>query len=132
MTDLIGGRIEAAFDPLPTSLQYIRDGKLIGIGITPATRSETIPDVPSIGETLKDFEANPWIGLAAPKGTPDAIVRKLNAEINAVLATEAFKTKLRELGASPLPLSPEAFGKLMADDTEKWGKVIKAAGIKAE
>lgn len=132
MTDLIGGRIEAAFDPLPTSLQYIREGKLIGIGITPGTRSEAIPDVPSIGEQLKGYEANPWIGLAAPKGTPDVIIRRLNAEVNAVLATEAFKAKLRDLGASPLPLTPEAFGKLMAEDTEKWARVVKFANIKAE
>jgi tripartite-type tricarboxylate transporter receptor subunit TctC len=132
MTDLIGQRIEAAFDPLPTSLQYIREGKLIGIGITPATRSEAIPDVQSIGETIPGFEANPWIGLAAPKGTPDAIIRRLNAEVNAVLATDAFKTKLRDLGASPLPMTPEAFGALMKKDTEQWGEVIRAANIKAE
>ena len=132
MGDLIGERIEAAFDPLPTSMPYIRDGKLIGLGITPATRSEAMPDLPSIGETLTGYEANPGIGLAAPKGTPDAIIRRLNAEVNAVLATDAFKKKLRDLGATPLPMTPEAFGALMKEDTQKWGDVIRAANIKAE
>ena len=130
--DLVAGRIEMAFDPLPSSFDYIRDGRLKALAVTSLARSEIIPDTPTVASFLPGYEANVWVGLSAPRALPAAIVQRLNTEINAVLAEPAFRKRMTDLGVSPLVLTPDGFGKLIADDTEKWTKIIKAAGIKAE
>ena len=130
--DLVAGRIEMAFDPLPSSFDYIRDGRLKALAVTSLARSEIIPDTPTVASFLPGYEANVWVGLSAPSALPAAIVQRLNPEINAVLATPAVRNRMIDLGVAPLILTPEGFGKLIADDTEKWTKIIKAAGIKAE
>jgi tripartite-type tricarboxylate transporter receptor subunit TctC len=130
--DLIGGRIECAFDPLPTSLPHVLDGSLRAIAVTSAKRAPSLPDVPSIGETIPGYDASSLTGTAAPKGLPSPIAEKLNGHINAVLATPEFQKRMAALGATPLILSPGEFGKLMKDETEKWAKVVKFANIKPE
>jgi tripartite-type tricarboxylate transporter receptor subunit TctC len=132
LTDLIGGQVQVAFDPLPASIEHIRAGKLRALAITTASRSEVLPDVPTVGEFVPGYEASGWYGIGAPKGTPVEIIDMLNKEINAALGDPKMKARLADLGATPLVRSPADFGKLIADDTEKWGKVIRAAGIKAE
>jgi tripartite-type tricarboxylate transporter receptor subunit TctC len=132
LTDLIGGQVQIAFDPLPASIQHIRAGKLRALAVTTASRSEALPDVPTVGEFVPGYEASGWFGVGAPRATPAEIVDKLNKEINARLADPKIKARLVDLGGDVLSLSPAHFGKLIADDTEKWGKVIRAAGIKAE
>ena len=130
--DLLGGRIECAFDPLPTSLPYILDGRLKAIAVTSAKRAPSLPNVPTVGETLEGYSASSLTGTVGPKGLPSAVVARLSSEINAVLAEPAFQQKLAGLGATPLILSPEGFGKLMAEETAKWAKVVKFANIKPE
>jgi tripartite-type tricarboxylate transporter receptor subunit TctC len=132
LTDLIGGQVQVAFDPLPASIEHIRAGKLRALAVTTASRSEVLPDVPTVGEFVPGYEASGWYGIGAPKGTPVEIIDMLNKEINAALGDPKMKARLADLGATPLVRSPADFGKLIADDTEKWGKVIRAAGIKAE
>jgi tripartite-type tricarboxylate transporter receptor subunit TctC len=109
-----------------------RAGKLRALGVTTATRLPALPEVPTLSEFVAGYEASGWTGLAAPKGTPAEVVKKLNREINAGLADSRIEARFAELGAPPLPLSPADFGKLMEDETEKWRKVIRAAGIKGE
>jgi len=130
--DLIAGQVQVVFSPLPSTIGYIRAGTLRPLAVTTATRSDTLPDVPAIGEFVRGYEASSWQGVGAPKQTPAAIVGRLNGEINAVLADPKMKAKLADLGGTVLAGSPADFGKLIADETEKWGKVIRAAGIKAE
>ena len=132
LMDLLNSRLDAHFDPLPTSLEYARTGALRGLAVTSASRSPALPDLPTLGEFLPGFEASVWVGLAAPKATPGDITGKLSREMNAVLADPAFRARLATIGAEAWSTSPEQLGKRMADDTEKWAKVIKAAGIKAE
>ena len=120
------------FDTIPTSLEYIRAGKLRPIGVTTTARSPVLPDVPAIGEFVGGYEASSYQGVGAPKATPPAIAEKLNREINAVLADPKMKARLADLGGTALPGSPADFGRLIAEETEKWGKVIRAANIKAE
>ena len=132
LTDLIGGQVQVAFDPLPASIEHIRAGKLRALAVTTASRSEVLPDVPTVGEFVPGYEASGWYGIGAPKGTPVEIIDMLNKEINAALGDRKMKARLADLGATRLVRSPADFGKLIADDTEKWGKVIRAAGIKAE
>jgi tripartite-type tricarboxylate transporter receptor subunit TctC len=132
LTDLIGGQIQIYFDGIPSSIEHIRAGKLRALAVTTATRSEVLPDIPTLSEFLPGYEASFWAGLGAPKNTPGQIVDKLNKEINAALANPKIKAQLADLGGTVLPGSPADFGKLIADDTEKWGKVIRAAHIKAE
>jgi tripartite-type tricarboxylate transporter receptor subunit TctC len=114
------------------SVGYIRAGKLRPLAVTTATRSEILPDIPTVSEFLPGFETSQWFGLGAPKGTPAAIIDKLNKEINAALADPMIKVRLADLGGAVLPGSPADFGKLIADETEKWGKVVKFASIKPE
>ena len=114
------------------SIGYIRAGRLRALAVTTATRSEVLPDVPTVGEFVPGYEASAWFGVAAPKNTPAQIVEKLNTEINAGLADPKIKARLTDLGGTVLALSPADFGKLIADDTEKWRKVIRAANIKPE
>ena len=117
---------------MPSSIEYIRAGKLRALAVTTATRSEALPDIPTVGEFVPGYEASAWYGIGAPRNTPAEIIDKLNREINAALADPKMKARLADLGGTPLPMSPADFGKLIADETEKWGKVIRAANIKPE
>ncbi len=130
--DILGGRIECAFDPLPSSLPYIMDGRLRPIAITSAKRSPFLPDVPAVGETLAGYDATSLTGTAGPKGLSEPVVAKLSEHISAVLAEPEFQKSLAKLGGTPLALSPAAFGQRMADETAKWAKVVKFADIKPE
>jgi tripartite-type tricarboxylate transporter receptor subunit TctC len=131
LTDLLGGRVQAMFDPLPSSIEHIKTGELRALAVTTAMRSNALPDVPTVGEFLPGYEASTWFGLGAPKSTPAEIVDKLNKEVNAGLADPVLKARLADLGGTTLAGSPAEFGKLIAEDTEKWAKVIKFAGIRA-
>jgi tripartite-type tricarboxylate transporter receptor subunit TctC len=131
LTDLLGGQVHVIFIG-PGATEYISTGKLRALAVTTATRSELLPDIPTVGDFLPGFEASVWWGVGAPKNTPMEIVDKLNKEINAGLADTKIKARLADMGATPLAGSSADFGKLIADETEKWGKVIRAAGIKAE
>ena len=130
VTDLLGGQIQVAFTELATSLGHVKSGNLRALAVTTATRSEALPDVPTLGEFIPGFEASQWIGLVAPKDTTSTIIERLNKEINAALADPRMKARFAELGGMVLPGSPEDFGKLIRDETEKWATVIRAANIK--
>ena len=132
LTDLLGGQVQVMFATMPASIEYIRAGKLRALAVTTATRSEVLPDVPTVGDFVPGYEASAWYGVGAPRNTPAEIVDKLNKEINAGLADPKMKARLADLGGTVLAGSPADFGKLIADETEKWGKVIRAANIKAE
>jgi tripartite-type tricarboxylate transporter receptor subunit TctC len=132
LTDLLGGQVQVMFDNLPSSLEFIRAGKLRAIAVTQATRSEVLPDIPTVGEFLPGYEASSWFGIGAPKSTPAEIVDMLNREINQALADPKIKTKIAELGGTGLPGSPADFGKLIARETEKWAKVVKFSGAKPD
>jgi tripartite-type tricarboxylate transporter receptor subunit TctC len=132
LTDLIGGQVQVAFDPLPASIEHIRAGKLRVLAVTTASRSEALPGIPSASESVPGYVASTWYGFAAPKNIPTEIVGKLNAEINAALADPKMKARLAELGGTPFPSSPAEFAKFVADSTAKWAKVIQAAKIKPQ
>ena len=132
LTDLLGGQVQVTFASMASSIEHIRAGKLRAIAVTTATRSEMLPDVPTVGKFVPGYEASTWSGVGAPKATPAEIVDKLNKEINAALANPKIKARLADLGATVLQGSPADFGKLIVDETEKWGKVIRAANIKPE
>ena len=132
LTDLIAGRVQVYFDLMPNSIEHIRAGKVRPLAITATQRSEALPLLPSVGDFVPGYEVSTWFGVGAPTGTPAEIVDKLNAEINAGLADPKVKMRLADMGGTVLALSPADFGKLIADETEKWAKVIKFAGIKAE
>jgi tripartite-type tricarboxylate transporter receptor subunit TctC len=130
LTDLLGGQVQVSFAALTSSIEYIRTGKLRALAVTTMARSEALPDLPTIGEFRPGYEASQWYGIGAPKNTPAAIVHKLNREINAGLADPKIKVWLVDLGGAVLGGSPADFNKLIADETEKWAKVIKFAGIR--
>jgi tripartite-type tricarboxylate transporter receptor subunit TctC len=130
--DLISGQVQVTFNPLPSSLGFIKSGKLRALGVTSATRQAVLPDVPAIGETVKSYEGNAWFGIGAPKKTPKDIVDKLNSTINAGLADPVFKKKLEDLGGVPMSVTPAAFTKFTNDETEKWAKVVAFSGAKVE
>jgi len=132
LTDLIGGQVQLMFGVMPSSIQHIRSGKLRAIAVTTATRSEALPNIPPIGQFVPGYEASAAFGLGAPKNTASAIIGKLNNEINAALADAKMKARLADLGTTVLPGSPTDFGKLIAAEIEKWGKVVKFAGMKPE
>ena len=132
LTDLIGGQVQVMFDILRSSIEFIRAGKLRPLAVTTAIRSEVLPDAPTVGEFLPGYEVSSWQGIGAPRKTPAEIIEKLNREINVVLADPKIKAQLADLGNAAIPGSPADFGRLIADETEKWGKVIRAANIKAE
>jgi tripartite-type tricarboxylate transporter receptor subunit TctC len=132
ITDLIAGQVHVMFLSTLGLIEYIRAGKLRALAVTTATRSEALPDIPTIGDFVPGYEASAWFGVGAPKATPVEIVEKLNKEINAGLADPKIKARLADLGGTPLVGSPADFGKFIADETEKWGKVIRAANIKPE
>ena len=132
LTDLMAGQVQVTFGPLGASIEYIKTGRLRALAVTEATRSETLPDVPTVGEFVPGYEASLWQGIGAPKSTPPEIIDRLNKEINAALADPRIKARLADLGSTPFAQSPGDFARLIASDTEKWGKVIRAANIKAE
>jgi tripartite-type tricarboxylate transporter receptor subunit TctC len=130
--DLLGGQVQITFNPLPSSLDFIRAGKLRALGVTSATRQAVLPDVPTIGEFVPGYEGTAWFGIGAPKDTPADIVDKLNGAINAGLADAQFKGRLVDLGGVPAPMSPADFATFIASETEKWAKVVKFSGAKPE
>jgi tripartite-type tricarboxylate transporter receptor subunit TctC len=132
LTDLMGGQVQVMFDVLPGSLAHVQAGEMRALAVTTSTRAASLPDVPTIAETVPGYEASTWFGVGAPKGTPPEIIDKLNAVINAGLADPTIKARLAEVGSAPMPLSPPAFDALVAAETEKWAKVVKASGAKAE
>jgi tripartite-type tricarboxylate transporter receptor subunit TctC len=132
LPDLLAGQVQVYFPNTVSSIGYIRSGRLRALAVTTATRSDALPDIPAMAEFLPGYETSNWYGIGAPKKTPTEIVDKLNSEINAALTDPKIKARLADLGATVLPGSPADFAKLIADDTEKWGKVIRAANIKAE
>jgi tripartite-type tricarboxylate transporter receptor subunit TctC len=131
-TDLIGGQVQVMFELIPSSVDHVRSGKLRALAVTTATRTAALPDIPTVGEFLPGLEASAWIGLGAPKNTSAEIIDKLNKEINVALADPKMKTRLADLGGDVLALSPADFGKLIVDETEKWGNVIRVLNIKAD
>jgi tripartite-type tricarboxylate transporter receptor subunit TctC len=131
VTDLLGGQIQVTFTDMASSIAYIRAGKLRALAVTTATRSEAVPEVPTLSDFVPGFEASQWFGLGAPRNTPPEIIVKLNAETNAALADPKMKARFADQGDTVLPGSPAEFGKLIAEETEKWAKVVKFAGIKA-
>ena len=132
LTDLLAGQVQVMFSPLSSSIQYVRGGKLVALAVTTATRSVVLPDIPTVGDFVPGYEATGWFGLGAPKETPVEIVDKLNKEINAGLADPKMKARLADLGGTALTGSPADFGKLIADETEKWAKVVKFSGAKPD
>jgi tripartite-type tricarboxylate transporter receptor subunit TctC len=132
LTDLLGGQVQVMFDNVTNSIEYIRAGRLRPLAVTTASRSEALPDIPTIGEFVPGYEASAWFGVGAPKSTPAEIIDKLNKEVNAALADAKVRARLADLGSVPMPMTPAEFGKFIGDETEKWGKVVKFAGIKAE
>jgi tripartite-type tricarboxylate transporter receptor subunit TctC len=132
LVDLMGGQVQVMFEPTLSTIGYIRAGKLRALAVTSATRSAALPDVPTVGEFVPGYEATAWFGIGAPKNTPADIVDKLNGAINAGLADPKIKERLADLGGEAMPMSSADFAKFIADETEKWGKVVRAAGIKAE
>jgi tripartite-type tricarboxylate transporter receptor subunit TctC len=129
LVDLLSGQIQVMFEGITSSIGYLRANKLRPLGVTSAKRSPALPDVPPIADTVPGYDATGWFGLAAPKGTPQPVIDILNKEVAAALVDPAMKAKMASLGAEPMPMGPDAFGKLIADDTQTWGKVIRAADI---
>jgi len=132
LIDLLAGQMQVMFEPTVSTISYIRAGKLRALAVTTATRSELLPEVPSVAEFVPGYEASQWYGIGAPKSTPPEIVAKLNQEINAALADPKMKMRFSDLGGVPTPMTPAEFAKLIAHETEKWGKVIRAGNIKAD
>jgi tripartite-type tricarboxylate transporter receptor subunit TctC len=131
LNDLLGGQVQVVFSTMPPAVGHIKAGKLRALAVTSKARYQALPDLPTIGEFLPGYEASITLGLSAPKHTPSEIVNKLNSDTNAALADPRIRTKLSNFGVVPLPMTPAAYGKFLADETEKWGKVIRAANIKA-
>ncbi len=131
-TDLIAGRMQVSFDVMPTTIGYVRAGKIRALAVTTAVRSGALPQIPTVGEFVPGYEASSWHGIGAPRGTPAEIIEKLNKEINAGLLDPKLKERLADIGGMPLGGSPVDFGKLIAEDTEKWAKVIKFCGAKVD
>jgi tripartite-type tricarboxylate transporter receptor subunit TctC len=132
LTDMISGTVQVMFDNMPSSLPHIQAGKLRALAVTTAQRSDALPDVPTVAETVQGYEASAFFGMSVPKGTPDEVIDILNREINAALADPGLKAKLAELGGIPTPGSPADFGRVVSEETEKWAKVIKSGGVTLE
>jgi tripartite-type tricarboxylate transporter receptor subunit TctC len=130
--DLMTGKVHVMFDNLPGSIEFVRSGQLRALGVTTAKRSDVLPDVPAIGEIVPGYEASVWYGIATPKGTPPEAIETLNKAMAVALADPKMKARLAELGGIPMPMSPDEFGKLVAEETDKWAKVVKFAGISVE
>jgi tripartite-type tricarboxylate transporter receptor subunit TctC len=132
LTDLLAGQVQVIFDNLPTSIEYIRAGKLQALAVTTAARSDMLPDVPTVSEFVPDYEVSSWFGIGAPASTPADIVDKLHAEISVALADPRLRTRIADLSGVPLPMSPRELALLIVAETEKWAKVITFSGAKAE
>jgi tripartite-type tricarboxylate transporter receptor subunit TctC len=132
LTDMLGGQVQVMFDNLPSSIAHIQAGRLRALAVTTATRAKALPDVPTVAETVPGYEASAFFGMAVPKGTPRDIVDKLNRTINQALADPAMQAKLAELGGTNISGTPEDFGKIVVEETDKWAKVVKATGATAE
>ena len=132
ITDLTGGQVDVLFDNMPSIIGHIRAGQLRALGVTSAQRSPALPDVPAIDEVVPGYEASAWFGMAAPKGTPPAVIARLNREVNAALADPAMKAKLADLGGVPLPGTPDQFWAIHKMETEKWAKIVQFSGAKAD
>jgi len=132
LTDIIGGQVDLSFDVISTTLEHIRTGKLRALAVTSATRSPLWPEIPTVGEFVRGYEATGWQGIGVPKNTPINIVERLNKEINASLADPKVNTRIVALGNTAFSSSPAEFAMLIADETEKWAKVVKFAGIRAD
>ena len=132
LTDLLGGQVQVLFGALSSSIEHIRASRLRALAVTTTARSEALPDLPTVGDVVPGYEASQWYGVGAPKNTPTEVIDNLNKEINAGLADPKIKARLADLGGTALAGSPADFGKLIADETEKWGKVVKLVGIKSQ
>jgi tripartite-type tricarboxylate transporter receptor subunit TctC len=132
LTDLMGGQVQVLFDNMPSSVEYIKAGKLRPLAVTTAMRSDALPSLPTVAETVPGYEASAWFGLGVPKGTPAEIIEKLNAAVNAGLADPKLKARLTDLGGSMLAGTPTDFGKVIAEETEKWAKVVKFSGARPD
>jgi tripartite-type tricarboxylate transporter receptor subunit TctC len=132
VTDLVGGQVEVSFGPVAPSIEHIRTGRLRALAVTTATRSQSLPDIPALSEILPGFEVSAWHGLVAPRNTPAAIIDTLSKAVNTALADPSLNTRLVDLGLTALPGSPAGFGSLITEETEKWAKVVRSAGIKAD
>lgn len=132
ITDLLSGRVQVMFDNMPSAIQHVRAGTLRALAVTTASRSAELPDVPTVGDSVKGYEASAWFGMGAPKNTPKEIIAKLNKEINAILAEPEMKKKIADMGGITLTGSPEDFGKIIVSETDKWEKVVKFAGARVE
>jgi tripartite-type tricarboxylate transporter receptor subunit TctC len=132
VTDLIGGRVQVVFDTFAASIEFVRAGKLRALAVTTATRSPALPDVPPLGDFLPGYDASTWLGIGAPKNTPPDIVGKLNKKINATLADPLMQVRIANFGYSAFASSPAGFGKFIAEDIQKWAKVVKFAGIRPD
>jgi tripartite-type tricarboxylate transporter receptor subunit TctC len=132
LTDMISGQVQVMFDNLPTSIEFIKTGMLRPLAVTTATRSQVLPDLPTVADFVPGYEASAWYGVGAPKGTPDEVVNTLNKEINAILGGPQAKARFADLGAAVLAGSPSEFATLIAEETEKWGKVVKFSGAKPD
>jgi tripartite-type tricarboxylate transporter receptor subunit TctC len=132
LNDLIGGQVQFGFDGISSSIGHIRNGRLRALGVSTATRVEQLPELPTVGEFVPGYEASGTSGLGAPRNTPKEIIEVLNRELNAGLADPGIRARLLDLGNEPLALSPAAYAKVLADDTEKWGRVIREGHIKPE
>jgi tripartite-type tricarboxylate transporter receptor subunit TctC len=129
LTDLLGGQVQVTFDNLPSSIGHIKAGKLRALAVTTATRSPELPDVPTVAETVPGYEASAFFGLVAPKGTPAEAIEAINKQVNAALADPGMQAKLKQIGGTPIPGSPADFGKLLAGETAKWEKVVRAVNL---
>jgi tripartite-type tricarboxylate transporter receptor subunit TctC len=132
LTDLLGGQVQVIFSSLPAAIEYIKNDKLRALAVTTATRFEGMPDIPTVGDTVPNYEASQWYGVVAPKNTPIEVIDRLNREVNSALTDPSMKARLADLGGTVLPGSPADFGELIADETEKWAKVVRASGAKAD
>jgi tripartite-type tricarboxylate transporter receptor subunit TctC len=132
LTDLLGGQVQVMFASMSALIEYVRAGKLRALAVTTATRSDELPDVPTVAEFVPGYEASGWFGIGAPKSTSSEVVDQLNKQINEGLADPKMKARLLDLGGTPMPMTPADFGRFVANDIEKWGKVVKFAGIKAD
>ena len=132
LTDLLGGQVQVMFTTMPSTIEYVRAGKLRALAVTTATRSPALPDIPTVGDFVPGYDASAIYGVGAPKDTPAEIVDGLNSEINAALADPKMKARIADMGAMVFAGSPDNFGKFIAEETEKWAKVVKFAGMKPE
>ena len=132
LTDMLSGQVQVMFDNMPSVISHVKSGGLRALGVTTAARSPELPDAPTVGETVKDYEASAWFGIGVPKGTPPDIIEKLNKAVNEILAEPEMKKRIAELGGVPIVATPAEFGAVVQAETDKWEKVVKFAGAKVE